>query len=239
MKHIISFTESNSDINLPLRMPTSGPEQRLACEFAAYIASSLQRGKGGVAVFHEPRLETGFPDIVFAEFSFATYEHWARDRSALLPTDLKILHHLYQMQGADSADLKRQLGISGNALLMSIERLLDGRLIRRVAKQWEPYTLKRIFAVKRIIAFEAKMKNWRRALKQAELNKWFASESYVVSPVTKPSNRIVDLSKNLGVGIYSFNDSCAKQILRSSAANIPSCYASWMFNEWIGRYLHC
>ena len=145
--------------------------------------------------------------------------------------------NLYYSDGSDSKSLETRLGINSKSLLLSLERLLDSKLIKRSARQWKPYCLKYTFAITRIIAIEAKIKDWKSAFYQAEINKWFSSESYIVSPVLRPTTRIIDTARKLGIGIYSFDTNCMKKVNQAAKSKLPSCYASWMFNEWIGRYL--
>ena len=93
------------------------------------------------------------------------------------------------------------------------------------------------FGVKKLIAVEAKMNNWAEVFNQAWLNQWFASESYVLSPVMRPEEKNLIRSEMLGIGIYVSSHHGIKKIRPSSVNPMPSCYASLLFNEWIGRRL--
>lgn len=237
MSHVLQFRTSAPDIGLVARKRRKGPEHELVRGFTSAAVESFQSRSTYLAVFHEPQLDTGFPDIVFVEYSPRVFDHWNDPRFSLSSQDLKLLHHLSRIHGADSDTLTRQLGLTSKSLLLSLERLLDAKLIRRYARQWQPVSLKRTFGVTQITSFEAKIKDWKSAFRQAELNKWFASESNVVSPVLRPSGKVVDSSAKLGVGIYTFNDAGLTQVTRGDVSRLPSCYASWLFNEWIGRSL--
>lgn len=238
MLAMIEFKNSNKNIGLHARTPINGPEQIFIDEFAFYLCDTFKNINGGIAVFYEPLLETGFPDIVFVQYNPNVYEKWNSIRSSLSSIDLKVLHHLVCKKGLNSDCLRKQLGIDSKTLITTIERLLDGGLIKRQNSQWKPHKLNKLFAVKRIIAVEAKIKNLKSALQQAEINRWFASESYVVSPIENPSESIINYSKTSGIGIYSFNEKSIRRITKSARFQLPCSYASWMFNEWIGRYLH-
>ena len=237
MLPIIEFKSSNQKIGLKARTPSNGPEQIFIDEFAFYLCETFKNINGGIAIFYEPLLETGFPDIVFVQYNPNVYDRWNIDRSKLFSTDLKVLHHLVCKNGLNSDCLRKQLGIDSKTLITSIERLLDGGLIKRKNNLWKPYGFNKLFAIKRIIAVEAKIKNLKSAVQQAEINRWFASESYIVSPVDNPSEGILKYSKISGVGIYSFNKKSIRRIAKSARFQLPCSYASWMFNEWIGRYL--
>ena len=235
MADTIIFQKSIPNMGYLARKSVKGPEQRLIKEFSKGI---LSNNKSDVAVFWEPLMDTGYPDLIFAYYNPNVFEYWHESRSTLTVTDIKVLYYLYRVDGATSDTIEAVLGMSGKKLLFSIERLLDCKMIRRYAKQWTPYSIEKRYAIKNIVAYEAKMSNWQSAFRQAEMNKWFASESFVVSPVKQPTQRIVNKSIKIGVGIYSYNKGEAECISQAQRFDLPSCYASWLFNEWIGRKLY-
>jgi hypothetical protein len=61
---------------------------------------------------------------------------------------------------------------------------------------------------KEVIAFEAKLNDWRRAIYQAYRNTSFASRSYVVLPnhVAVRAERSRDMLENYGVGLCACDD---------------------------------
>jgi hypothetical protein len=141
--------------------------------------------------------------------------------------------------GADADQIERQLGMDSRTLVRSLERLLAAGLVRWSAKHWVPRSLRTAFAIGSIQAVEAKIKNWADAFQQAEMNRWFASESYVLSPVPQPSGKVVKTSETLGIGIYTMPaDSAPRRLTRARRTPLPACYASWLFNEWIGRRIN-
>ena len=237
MDSILQFNTANPTIGLLSRHSKTGPEQELVRDFTARFASSFKKHDTNLAIFHEPQLETGFPDLVFVEYTSHVFDDWTKTRSTLQAVDLKLLHYLNSSKGADSEIIEKQLGLNGKVQLRSLEKLLDGKLITRKSRQWQPLELKRTFAIKKLIAVEAKISNWQEAFRQAQTDKWFASESYVLSPVIQPTERIRDTARDLGVGIYTYKAQKVTEIHRSHVTPLPACHASWLFNEWIGRYL--
>jgi hypothetical protein len=107
-------------------------------------------------------------------------------------------------------------------------------MVRRIRNSWVARPLSHSFAVRRIIAVEAKVAEWAAALDQASLNTWFASESYVLVPHVPRGERLLAAAKSLGVGVWARN-SKAKYAVSTSSANLPRSYASWLFNEWVWR----
>ena len=235
---VIEFTGGHDRIGLLTRNGSNGPEKELVDSFVKNIPQCLRWQKGAVALFHEPRIESGFPDLVIVQYLPEVFKHWVAARSALKPIDLKLLHYLSNVRGADASTLMATLGIAATSLIVSIERLLDAELITRSKPKWKAAALNRVFALRSIVAVEAKIRNWSDAFQQSQLNMWFASESYILSPVDKPSQSIVSRSRDRGIGVFLLNGRTVRRIQGTRKNRIPSSYVSWMFNEWIGRYLH-
>lgn len=235
---VIEFTGGNKRIGLLSRKGAAGPETELVNSFVKYIPQCFRWKSGAVAIFHEPRMETGFPDLVIVQYLPEVFDNWATARNSLKPLDLKVLHYLSRTRGADADALKATLGIAAKPLLSSIERLLDSGLIRRSKTKWKAKDFNHIFGLRSIIAVEAKIKNWIGAFQQSQLDLWFASESYVLSPVEKPSVSIIERSEKTGIGVFLLNGKHARRYRGARKIGLPSSYGSWMFNEWIGRYLN-
>jgi DNA-binding Lrp family transcriptional regulator len=240
MDDVIFFEEDDAAIGLMTRKATPGPEIELVKDFANYIIGGFKRTrskKTRLAVFFEPMLDVGFPDIVLAEYNPTIFKNWSPQRQILQIGDFKILHHLLQSGGADSREIQSKLGLDSKILLLTIERLLDAGLIRRYSQQWQAIKLDSTFGLKRLTAVEAKVRNNISVFQQAQSNRWFASESYVLFPATRVAKTAVERSQEYGVGMYIFSGKEFKQVKDSPTQLLPSCYGSWLFNEWIGRSL--
>ena len=237
---IMLFNKTIPEIGLKTRKPTHGPEYQLVRNFIDYKLNRFQNRKNrktAIAVFIEPFLETGFPDVIFSEYDPSRFDQWSANRSRLSVSDLKVFHHILGSRGLEGLEIQKQLGLEGKVLLQSIEKLLDAELIERRSNQWQAKPFNKTFGVKKLIAIEAKMNNWTNVFNQALLNQWFASESYVLSPVLQPTEKNINRSEMIGVGIYVSRSQVFKKVRPSSVNPVPSCYASLLFNEWIGRRL--
>jgi len=236
---LLEFNTSDSSINLTARTVRKGPESVLLDEFVSKYKGKLGALKRHYAIFYEPLVPTGYPDMVVVSYNPKSYQSWAMPRNKLEVIDLKILHHLYFVKGSTSLAIEKQLGLNSKIMLNSLERLLDASLLRRTKQRWVPKQLKQAYGIYNIKSIEAKISNWSGAFSQAGMNQWFASESCVLSPVKKPSPQVVEVAKKSGIGIYSQSPGVdLKMILSPARINgLPLSYASWMFNEWIGRQL--
>lgn len=239
MPPVLEFSVSDERIGLTIRSVRNGPENDFARGFLYQYLEMLKTKKQHYALFYEPFIPTGFPDIVLATYNPKVLDDWNHYRSQLTVMDFKLLHHLYNVRGSKAEEIELQLGVDSKALVRSLERLLTSKLIRWYAKKWVPRDLRNQYAITNIVAIEVKMKNWQDAFCQASMNHWFASESYVLFPTQKPNQQILKQSKKLGVGIFSMPiNRKPRKICSSIRQKLPSSYASWLFNEWIGRRLY-
>jgi hypothetical protein len=236
--NVIEFRGGDPRIGLVARNHTSGPEADLVKAFKTFVPSCFRWQKGDVALFHEPQMETGFPDLVVVRYNPESFTHWPQARLKLKPLDLKIMHHLMRVKGADITTLFSALGIKARVLLPAMERLFHAGMVRQLHHKWIPRPLKLVFGVRAIVAVEAKIKNWSDAFHQSLLNQWFASECYVLSPVEKPQSTVLERSHQIGVGILLLNGSRARLLSKANKCRIPLSFGSWMFNEWVGRCLN-
>lgn len=238
MKNVIEISKDLSRIGLLTRNRTKGPEKRLVDSFKRHIPNCFKMEKGAIAIFQEPGLETGYPDLVIVHYLPEVFKNWSPTRNQLKSADLKIIQYLCYQRLADSDKLRADLGIAAKNLFLSIERLLDAQLITRKHSQWALPRFNSIFGLKSIVAIEAKIKNWNEAFHQAQMNQWFSSHSYVLSPIEKPNDTIAKRSKETGVGIFLLNKNYVRRFRRARRYKIPSSYGSWIINEWIGRYIN-
>lgn len=238
MTNVLEFSMNDPSIGLIVRSTRNGPELELTNMFLSQYKERLSTLKRHYALFCEPLLPTGYPDVIVVSYNPKYFESWNYERSNLTIIDLKVLHHLYFVQGSSSDDIENYLGIDSTTLFRVLERLLDSSMIRRTKKRWIPRSLKSGYGVTNIQAIEAKVSDWHGAFQQASINRWFASESCVLSPVQSPSSKVMNKAKKIGVGIYSLSTGTpVRTVQKPIRGCLPSSYASWMLNEWIGRRL--
>lgn len=215
------------------RRPRFGAEHELVDWF---LAEALHRGPQGhsVTVFREPRLESGFPDLVIVAWKPSIAQGWSAERLNLRVGDMRLVHYLWA-NGPCEADRLRW--VFPRALMSGLERLLAAGLVRRVGERWAPRAISRTFAATRIIAIEAKMRHWSGAVEQACINTWFASSSYVLVPRVPRGATVPKPARTLGVGVLT-QHSNALDTLWSRVDDLPRSYASWLFNDWAWRASH-
>lgn len=213
------------------RKARKGPESNLVNQFLLDLPF-VTRPDHRITVFQEPRLVSGFPDLVAVVWHKPTASKWVIERASLTRDEIRILHILGCHGPQEEARLDYFLQVPVKKL---VRRLGDIGLITNTRGQWKLISLQDSFAVRHIIALEAKISDFPKAVEQAALNRWFASQSYVLLPKPTKSQGQIDLATREGVGIWIAGD--AKPILKPLEAEgkKPYSYASWLFNEWAWR----
>jgi hypothetical protein len=213
------------DAGLSFRRSRSGPEQELVDWFLEQDVVRPGRGER-VTIFREPRLASGFPDIVAVVWKESVTSRWNTARRDLTANDLRVVHHLALSgpQGAGALTL-----LFRSQVERSLERLLLAGMAHYSSGHWQARPLSKIFAARRIVAVEAKVGDWRAALDQAFINTWFTPESYILIP-TLPQKTLLATANQRGIGLL-----CKERPawnFAPHAAKAPRSYASWLFNEW-------
>jgi len=236
MNCITTINHVGAGIGLQTRTITRGAEADLVTEFIDFYCSRFLRRKKTrhLAVFIEPRIESGFPDIVFAHYEPVYSDSWNEARGQLEVADLKVLSYLIQARGAEGRDIVAKLGLPENRTMRSLENLLDARWIVRSGRLWQPRGLRSHFGLRRLEAIEAKIDAIGKAAGQALANTWFASHSYALTATATPRQATLDSLTRLGLGLYC-RDRGFRKHLEPMARALPSSYASLLFNEWVGR----
>jgi hypothetical protein len=213
---------------LSFRRRCPGPEDVLVDWFLEQELLRVPRGHR-ITVFREPRLPSGFPDLVIVIWREAIAMEWTPARACLLPSDLRLMQ-LLTSSGPQTSDAIGSLFPDHERVLA---RLLKAGMIRASLERWEAGSLDRVFAATQIIAIEAKIKEWRSALDQAHLNTWFAPVSCVLVPRVPRNSTLLQDARELGVTVFAQEQTSCVVSMPTDAA--PRSYISWLFNDWAWR----
>ena len=190
-------------------------------------------------LLQEPYTGLGFPDLVCIIWNENIKRKWTEKRNNLTLNDIKILHHLYNNNGMYKSigKISEELKFPLRGAQKSIEKLNDADLV--VINDKNKVKIKKlneIFFVEDIISIEAKLRNWRKALEQSFNNTLFSSQSYILFPQKNITKNLIDTYNNTNIGIISF-DRTYFVVKKAKKQKIPASLTSWLFNEYIGRYL--
>lgn len=235
MNGVSTYRTNQPELGLFFRKSTTGKELDLVEEFVDEYQKEFLRynKKKSLAIFIEPRLESGFPDIVFAKYQPDFVYNWNSKRSELDEQTLKILSLLISFKGLSSKKISR-FGFSDEEILISIEKLLDAELITRVNEMWKSKNFKEICGITELIAVEAKMANNSKVLEQAITNTWFSSESYTLINSINPNKKTIESYNSKGIGMYGKKERFSK-LIKAKKNSLPTSYITLQFNEWIGN----
>lgn len=211
------------------RRSVRGPEQELLDGFLSAMPLA-HAPDSRVTVLREPCLESGYPDLVIVVWRDTRTVDWGEQRLALLKEDLRLMHFVFQRRRATLVELESCFGT--RFARSSIERLNDAGLVRLVGQAWLPKAFERTFAATKIIAIEAKIGKWADVLKQARLNTWFSSKSYVLVP--RVSDDQVQEARRLGIGVLVSDRNQIKE-WGAVTNSLPRSYASWVVNDLAWR----
>jgi len=236
MERIMVFNHDKPEIGLYTRTTTEGEELELVKKFIDFYCNKFIHDNkvNNLAVFVEPRVASGFPDIVFASYTPSILDNWSETREHLDTFDLKILSHLIMTKGCEGLHLMAALKMPEKQILISLEKLLDAKLIYRSVGTWKPRELKNIYNIKKLVSVEAKVSDMKKVVEQSLINTWFASQSYALSKSSTPQNNTIQYFENRGIGLYCKTKSF-KKVVEAKRLTLPSSYLSLQFNEWIGK----
>lgn len=184
--------------------------------------------------FHEPQLPTGLPDLV-AVYLSGRRPDFSPKRLLLSEAHIRVLYGLHMLSSVSPEEMSCRLRIARKELDRLTNDLAEAELVKLVDGILTPRKLSSTFAVKHIVAIEAKMADWAKALEQAAANRWFASQSFILIPPTRSIATIVDRATELGIGVLVLADNRVKRVVDSRLFPIPASYGSWLFNEWALR----
>lgn len=238
MDRIILFDKDMPNIGLNVRSVTQGEEFELVKQFIDYYQTRFLKDNkvNNLAVFIEPHIASGFPDIVFASYSPAVLDNWTDARKKLTVVELKVLSFLLMKTGINGSTIMSTLKLPEKQVLKSLEKLLDANLICRKNKAWYPNDLGKFYSIKKLVSIEAKMSNLNRVAEQTFINTWFASHSYALTNIATPKIGTVQKFESSGIGLYCKTNGF-KKVVEAKRLSLPSSYLSLQFNEWIGNAL--
>jgi hypothetical protein len=236
MSQVTIFNSSRPDIGLFTRSATRGEEYALVELFIDYYCNRFTRDnkKTQLAVFIEPRIDSGFPDVVFASYLPSITDNWSDTRESLDVYDLKLLSYLCTTENVLGAKLISTLGFPEKQTVTSLEKLMNAKLVSYRDRSWRVRELRDVFSLTKLIAVEAKLNDINKVVEQTHLNTRFASHSYALTNSVHPQGETVKTFRRFGIGLYG-KDLQFRRIVEAKQYTLPSSYLSLQFNEWIGK----
>ena len=125
MSNIQIFNHSIHDIGYISRTVTYGEEYEMVLDFIdCYLKSRKNLKNKQIAIFIEPQIDTGYPDIVIVDYYITKGLSWVNTRYKLTYNDLKILFEIQKNRSISINKLKISLGFSENELEKIIDEII-------------------------------------------------------------------------------------------------------------------
>lgn len=238
--NVIVIGPSQPNIGYIARTNTAGKEFEMVTQYIDHLIKKYSKLKKKKAViFIEPQIDTGYPDIVVMEYFSKPSLPWKSVRSSLSSTDYKILFYIQSERYLSVEKISEILGYPVDVVGKSMSRLESCGLIHisKSKKYVRNIPLNMYYRIHKIIAIEAKIDKWQAAIRQANNNIWFSTESYILMNRETYSSAVSSMCESMGLGIIVANGEI-KTLLPSQKRKGPISYASLQFNEWFLRYIY-
>ena len=214
---------------LRCRHPKSGPELDMVME---YVAEHLPAAEPGERreVLLEPHVFAGYPDAVVLYWDEAAGARLRTRFDGVRLFDLQVLSALSQRR---SWTLQSLCIAYGRQTERSLERLANAGAIVVADSRVRTAPLDDILALRRLIAIEAKMRDWRGGLVQAIHNTWFAPESYLLLPTLPQHRTPLNEAERFNVGVLDRRTPILKPSAKTPRRMLrqPS-VGAWLVNSW-------
>jgi hypothetical protein len=216
-------------VGLRCRHPKAGPELDMVME---YVAERLPPAGPGERreVLLEPHVCTSYPDAVVLYWDEAAGTRLRTRFDEIRLIDLQVLSALSHRR---SWSLQCVRAAYGRQTERSLERLENAGAVVVAGSRVRAAPVDDILALRRLIAIEAKMRDWRSGLAQALHNTWFAPESYLLLPTLPQRRTPQNEAERLSVGLLDQRTPILKpspqahRRLRRHPA-----VGAWLVNTW-------
>lgn len=233
--NVISYltSQTSNTIGTVFRQPTPGPELDIVNMYCEEHLANLGMDES-LSIFLEPKINTGFPDIVAVFWDKEVSHRWPEERANLTPSDLAIVHHVNLVGKLSVDQLLKRFGTRKTSEMML--RISDSQVADVKSSELLRRPLNKTFAVNRLVAIEAKVRDWSKGLDQAFLNTLFASESYLLLDSLPNSESLFKKAEKLGIGVLDKGRSVTKPYLKPKIGALPNSHATWLFNDWAWKF---
>jgi len=148
--------------------------------FARKTLPALLVGRGEVLVVDELAIGRGSPDLLIWQVDPTAWRRRMRRAArGCSAAELRVLNAMHLRQPLRASTVAQRVGLRENDAEDVLSRLVSSGFAEEVGKCYvRTHGASR--SVTRILSVEAKLSNWRAALRQAYRNTLFANESYVI-----------------------------------------------------------
>jgi len=232
---VLLICDSIPALGYKARKTPKKQEYELVRGFVDRYISSLKPGRYKIAIFFEPMVDSGYPDIVIIKYSTDADIVWQPHGGKLTNRHYKVLSAVDQKGRIGVTDLASLLGYEEKDLRTILNRLSKEGLVIKHGEVIHRRKYADYYSIHSIITVEAKVNKWAEAIDQALINTRFSTESYVLMDTDRCSDAMRERCESLGIGIFLSANNRTKRYLQAEKRRKTSSYIPYLFNEWILR----
>lgn len=130
MRNVTIFNQSIPQISYIARTCTQGEEFDMVNFYIEHLVQKYSKAKNrDAAIFIEPQMDTGYPDIVVVEYYASTLPKPNAVRKKITTTDLKILYYIHCKKHLTLQELSKKLAYTPEEVRRVVHRLANAGLI--------------------------------------------------------------------------------------------------------------
>lgn len=212
------------------RKARPGPELRLIRRFLDTFPIKTP-AYHQVTIFIEPLVATTYPDLLICLWDTRKKPLCTEGRRAFSMADIRVWFAIISMGTADDHFLER---LFGSAFRKSVRILTEAGVIRKNKFGYIALRLESQVVLRNLIAIEGKVADVQKAVDQAVLNSWFASDSVALLPNAPKKLDTNHLAALTGVRVISC-EMGALSFPRHHPRTVLRSFMTLYFNELILR----
>jgi predicted transcriptional regulator len=212
-------------------------------EETAFVSDFLtlcQEKNRSVHIMKEFRTGYGFPDILMLEYTDNAYKRVKQlihnNVEPISTSAAYIITYLSKRRWVNIYNIKNHFQMRNGSFNAAMDLLKQRGLIEINGDKVKGRPKKETFILTNITVLEAKLKNWGRAISQAQRYLWFTDNSSILIPKRTPPllEKIAYRCKKSHVGLIALDtDRKAEPVVKTKRRKPYNTYLAWMLNEML------
>lgn len=166
-----------------------------------------------------PEFNARFGNVDIVSVNYRNQHRLSKEQASVLSVyqNSKVIGYLNKNAIRKYDFLLHQTGYTNSSLKTSLSKLIKSALVIEVEKNRFIINPEFEFPNLQISSYEAKLKDWKRAIIQANINKQFSSYSYIVVPLDlaqKLSTSKLDIFKSYNIGLIGVSNEISEYLIR-------------------------
>lgn len=166
-----------------------------------------------------PEFNARFGNVDIVSVNYRNKHRLSKEQASVLSIyqNSKVIGYLNKNAIRKYDFLLRQTGYTDSSLKASLSKLIKSDLVIEVKKNRFIINPDFEFPNLQISSYEAKLKDWKRAIIQANINKQFSNYSYIVLPLNlaqKLSVSKLDVFRSYNIGLIGVSNETTEYLVR-------------------------